>query len=453
MTIERVQKIIAQAGICSRRKAEELILAGRVRINGRIVTELGVKADTEKDKIEVDDKQLQNQKLVYYLLNKPAGTITSAKDEADRPVVFDLVPEKRRLVSAGRLDYNTEGALLLTNDGELVHKLTHPSSRVPKEYEVKVREGLSASQIRVIENGVLLDDGPAEPVSVEKIKATERHAWYHLILHEGRNREVRRIIEAVGGQVIRLRRLSFAGLSIASLPVGEHRPLSIGEILSLYEQAGMVFLDEPKEKKEPRPAPKAESTDRTDRKPASKTRKAPNSGNKPTGKPRRTEDRPVPKGERKPTGKPRRTEDRPVPKGERKPTGKPRRTEDRPAPKGERKPTGKPRRTEDRPAPKGERKPTGKPRRTEDRPAPKGERKPTGKPRRTEDRPAPKGERKPTGKPRRTEDRPAPKGERKPTGKPHRTEDRPAPKGEKKPARPGKSPTHNDKRRIGRKKA
>lgn len=240
MSLIRLQKLIADAGICSRRKAEKLILAGRVRLDGRVVSELGVRADPEKQRIEVDDQQIQHQKKVYYLINKPQGYITSTSDEAGRPVVFDLVEEKRRLFTAGRLDYNTEGALLLTNDGDLVQGLTHPSRMVAKEYEVKIRGGLNPDQLNRIMEGVILEDGPARPVSVEPLRKTDRHVWYSFILTEGRNRELRRIVEAVGGTVLKLKRLVFAGLSIEDMPVGAVRPLSPGEILDLYDLAGLV---------------------------------------------------------------------------------------------------------------------------------------------------------------------------------------------------------------------
>lgn len=248
MKKERIQKLIAQAGICSRRKAEQMILDGRVKLNRRIVRELGTTADPQKDKIQVDDKTIEFDKKIYLLVNKPTQMITSHSDEAGRPVVYSLVKEKRRLVSAGRLDYNTEGALLLTNDGELVHKLTHPSSMVTKEYEVKVKGKLSPTQIKNIETGVMLDDGPTQPVPVEKIRSTGTNTWYHLILTEGRNREVRRIVEAVGASVMKLKRVAFAGLRIDDLMPGETRPLTAAEVLMLYEEAGLIDPTEKRKK-------------------------------------------------------------------------------------------------------------------------------------------------------------------------------------------------------------
>jgi 23S rRNA pseudouridine2605 synthase len=240
VSLQRIQKLIAESGACSRRKAETLILEGRVRVNGKVVKELGAKADSTRDKIEIDDKQIEFPKKVYLLMNKPDGMITSHSDEEGRPVIYSLLSETRRLVSIGRLDFHTEGAIILTNDGELVHRLSHPSSQIPRIYEVKVKGELDPRQIAAIGEGVLLDDGPTQPVPVEKLRVTERNTWYSMVLTEGRNREVRRIVEAVGATVLKLKRAVFAGLSIDDLPPGEVRPLTPVEILSLYEQAGML---------------------------------------------------------------------------------------------------------------------------------------------------------------------------------------------------------------------
>jgi len=242
MSGERLQKIIAQAGICSRRKAEELIEKGRVKVNNKVVTELGTKVDPERDRVNVDGRDIQREKKVYYLLYKPVETICSRKDENGRKTVFDLISSDRRLVSAGRLDYHSEGALLLSNDGDLVHGLTHPSSGTPKEYEVKVRGRLNREQIDAIGRGLLLKDGPAKPIVVEHIRNTEQNAWYLFIMTEGRNREVRRIVEAVGGQVLKLKRTAFANLRIDMMLPGDSRALSIAEILALYEIAGIADL-------------------------------------------------------------------------------------------------------------------------------------------------------------------------------------------------------------------
>lgn len=237
---QRLQKVIAASGLCSRRTAEEWIAAGRVKVNGRLVREVGTRVDPERDKVSVDERQIQVEAKVYYLVYKPVGYICSRDDEADRPVVFELVDETRRLVSAGRLDYHSEGALLLTNDGGLVHRLTHPSAQVPKEYEVKVKTTLSKNQIEAIETGVMLEDGPAKPIMVSPLRHTERNTWYLFIMMEGRNREIRRIVEAVGAEVLKLKRTSFAGLRIDEMEPGDSRSLSKDEVLGLQEIAGLV---------------------------------------------------------------------------------------------------------------------------------------------------------------------------------------------------------------------
>ena len=256
MNAERLQKLIAQAGICSRRKAEELILAGRVRVNGKVVNELGRKADPERDRVEVDGKTLQFQKKIYLLLYKPDKTVTTTKDEAGRATVFDLLRDKRRLFPVGRLDYHTEGVLLLTNDGELTHRLTHPSNAIIREYEVKVSGRLSDEQIARIEQGVMLEDGPAQPVSVEPLRRTERNSWYLFTLTEGRNHEVLRIVEAVGGRMMKLKRISFAGLRVDDMAPGEVRALNPAEILKLYALTGMIDESFTSESFFPAPSPR-----------------------------------------------------------------------------------------------------------------------------------------------------------------------------------------------------
>ena len=274
----RLQRLMAQAGVASRRKAEELILAGKVKVNGRVVRELGTQVDPERAHVEVNDVQIHAEKKTYYLLNKPDGYITSRNDEFDRPVVFDLVPKAQRLVSAGRLDFHTEGVLLLTNDGDLVHALTHPSAGIAREYEVKVRGELSAQQVERLLMGVLLDDGPAPPVAVEKLRETDKNCWYQLTIYEGRNREVRRIMEAVGATVLKLKRTTFAGLRVDDLPVGEHRSLGPDEVLMLYQVAGLVNLDKtPGSVMEPEAATLKQEPPhlRTDKKPSFRKERAP----------------------------------------------------------------------------------------------------------------------------------------------------------------------------------
>ncbi len=366
MAKERLQKLIAQAGICSRRRAEELISAGKVKLNNRVVTELGTRADPDRDKIEVENKRIQFEKKIYLLLYKPPGYITSASDEHGRPVVFDLVKETRRLFTAGRLDFHSEGALLLTNDGELAHRLTHPSTGVVKEYEVKVKGSLSKAQLDRVKEGVLLEDGVAHVLDVEPLRETDKNMWYLFTLTEGRNREIRRIVEAVGGQVLKLKRVSFAGLTIEEMFPGDIRPLTPSEILQLYEMVGLYQTDRSSRKKsEPTFAikddNKPESSAAGKKKAPMKRqgRNNPKSKGKPFGaRAEKTEkdddskrassgpERRTPRHERgkgKPAGKPigkpgkpaGKPSGKPVEKSTRKPSGKP-------AGDSKRKPVGKP---------------------------------------------------------------------------------------------------------------
>lgn len=233
---QRLQKIIAAAGHCSRRRAEELIAAGRVRVNGH-VAELGEKADAQTAKILIDDKPLQPaEKLVYVLLNKPLGIVTTLSDPEGRPVVTDLVSDlKVRLFPVGRLDINTSGLLLLTNDGDLANRLAHPSRQVNKRYLVKVRGHLSNDSKRQLEEGIKLEDGMTSPAKVVNLRIRGGHTWFELIIHEGRNRQVRRMCEALGYQVSRLVRVGYAFLTLDGLAPGQKRLLSEREIRLLQE--------------------------------------------------------------------------------------------------------------------------------------------------------------------------------------------------------------------------
>ncbi|MBI2353537.1 MAG: rRNA pseudouridine synthase [Deltaproteobacteria bacterium] len=232
---ERLQKIISAAGITSRRASEELILNGRVTVNGAVVTELGTKADPAMDLITVDGKPLQvSGQRVYILLNKPTGYITALKDSRERALVTDLlkdVPE--RVYPVGRLDYNTEGLLLLTNDGEWANRLMHPRHEVEKEYFVRVRGKVSEQQLKRLAEGVELAEGKTAPAVVRLVKDGEQNDWISIAIHEGRNRQVRRMCEAVSLSVVRLRRVRYGSLSMGTLKPGEFRYLSEAEVNAL----------------------------------------------------------------------------------------------------------------------------------------------------------------------------------------------------------------------------
>ena len=230
---ERLQKILAQAGLGSRRACEELIAAGRVRVNGQVAT-LGTRADPEADTIEVDGAVVgTRQGLVHYLLNKPAGVVTTAQDPQGRPTVVDLVPLEPRVYPVGRLDAETEGLLLLTNDGDLAHRLTHPSFGVEKEYLAEVEGIPSRGALRQLREGVDLDDGRTAPA---KASLADDHTL-RITIHEGRNRQVRRMCEAVGHPVRRLVRVRIGPVSDRRLGPGAWRSLSQAEVRALERAA------------------------------------------------------------------------------------------------------------------------------------------------------------------------------------------------------------------------
>ena len=229
----RLQKVLAQAGLGSRRACEELIDRGRVRVNGERAV-LGRRVDPESDVIEVDGAQIGVKAgLVHYLLNKPAGVITSASDPQGRPVVVDLVPAEPRVFPVGRLDADSEGLLLLTNDGDLTHRLTHPSFGVDKEYLVEVDGEPARGALARLREGVELEDGRTAPAKVAQLDAR----LLRITIHEGRNRQVRRMCEAVGHPVLRLVRTRIGPITDRSLKPGEWRALTQDEVRALERAA------------------------------------------------------------------------------------------------------------------------------------------------------------------------------------------------------------------------
>ena len=236
---ERLQKIISAAGVASRRAAEELIVEGRVRVNGKVVTELGAKADANNDHIKVDGKLINpKQPRTYIMLNKPAGYVTTMSDPEGRRTVQDLLKGiKTRVYPVGRLDYNTEGLLLMTNDGDFAHLITHPKHEFPKTYLAKVKGVLDERAIEMLEKGVFLQDGKTAPAKVKKIRKEEMNSWVEITIHEGRKRQVRRMFDHVGRSVIKLKRIRTGGLSLGDLPEGRFRHLTLDEVKTLREVA------------------------------------------------------------------------------------------------------------------------------------------------------------------------------------------------------------------------
>lgn len=227
----RLQKYLASCGIASRRKCEEYILEGKVTVNGQMIQELGTKV-SDGDEVAFCGKLVtMQQENVYYMLNKPVGYVTTVQDERQRQTVLDLVKdEKHRVYPVGRLDYNTSGLLILTNDGELTYGLTHPKHHVNKCYEVKVRGVLSESAQNALKTGVVLDGKMTYPAQLKILRKGEKSTLFHLTIHEGRNRQVRRMCEAVGYPVLSLKRISVGKLTLDDLELGTYRPLTKQEV-------------------------------------------------------------------------------------------------------------------------------------------------------------------------------------------------------------------------------
>jgi pseudouridine synthase len=239
-----LQKILAQAGYGSRRACEQLILQGRVRLNGQVVTQLGVQADPQCDVIEVDGKRVQlSEEHTYILLHKPAGVVTTRRDAHAARTVMDLLQGVSAAVfPLGRLDADTTGALLLTDDGELAYRLTLPRYGVPKTYLVEVRGELGEEALRRLREGVLLEDGMTAPAQVQKVRylAGRGTTLLRLTIHEGRKRQVKRMCMAVGHPVVRLHRERFGHLTLHQLPVGAWRYLTDEEIVALRRAVGLA---------------------------------------------------------------------------------------------------------------------------------------------------------------------------------------------------------------------
>jgi pseudouridine synthase len=232
MAEERLQKVLAQFGVASRRKSEKLIQAGKVSVNGRIVTELGTKVDWRQDRIAVEGKVIRfPEDKVYILLHKPAGYVTTVRDPEGRRTVLDLLKGiKERIFPVGRLDYETEGLLLLSNDGELAHALTHPRHEIEKIYVARVSGIPSAQALRTLRNGVWLADGKTAPARVKVLARLGDDTLLQIGIHEGRNRQIRRMCAAVGHPVLELKRIRMGPLTVDDLAVGDYRYLTGEEV-------------------------------------------------------------------------------------------------------------------------------------------------------------------------------------------------------------------------------
>lgn len=238
--MERLQKLIAQAGLASRRRAEDLITAGRVKVDGRVVTELGTKADPKRSKIEVDGKRLVAEKPVYVVLHKPREVVSTVRDPEGRTTVRSLVRGvAARLVPVGRLDYHTSGVLLMTNDGDFAHGLLHPSKPVPKVYIAKVQGVVLDDDLEAWRQPVTVDGQRLKAADVRRVRVDDGKTWLQITLEEGKNRQIHRMGEALGFRVMRLARLEFAGITSEGLEPGRHRFLKKDELVQLKRKYGV----------------------------------------------------------------------------------------------------------------------------------------------------------------------------------------------------------------------
>lgn len=233
--MERLQKVIAQAGIASRRKAEELITAGKVKVNGTVITELGTKV-SEKDRIEVNNQLIEKEAKEYYLLNKPRGVVTTTSDDKNRKTVVELIPTPARIYPVGRLDYDTTGVLLLTNDGEFANILMHPTSEVDKVYMAKLEGIIKGEQINKLKDGVEIDGEmvSASRVKLKKVDPAANTCMVQITIHEGKNHQVKKMFKAVGFEVMKLKREREAFFDVKNLQSGEFRKLTPKEVAKVY---------------------------------------------------------------------------------------------------------------------------------------------------------------------------------------------------------------------------
>lgn len=240
MTTERLQKILARAGVASRRAAEELIVAGRVKVDGRVVTELGTRADPRRSRVEVDGRRVQAEPLVYIALHKPRNVMCTLRDPEGRPTVIDYVKNVGvRVVPVGRLDFHTSGVLLLTNDGDFAEALMHPRRSVPKVYVAKVQGELDDRAVERWRQSIVIDGRATRPAEVKRLRTVQGKTWLEITLREGRNRQVRRLGEASGSGVVRLARVAYAGITAEGLRPGHWRHLGVDELVDLKRAYGV----------------------------------------------------------------------------------------------------------------------------------------------------------------------------------------------------------------------
>lgn len=237
----RLNKFLAQAGVASRREVDKMIAEGRIKVNGQVVKTLGSKIDDEKDSVEVEGKRVEREEgLIYLMINKPPGYLVTLKDRFQRPTIQQLLPSlKKRVFPVGRLDYDSSGLLLMTNDGELAYRLTHPRFKVPKAYLVKVMGEPDPSELKKLEKGIYLNGKKTAPAKVAQLKGDPKKSLLEIEIYEGRKREVKRMFQAIGHKVLQLQRTGFGGLKLGSLKAGKWRFLTRKEIDTLKKQVAL----------------------------------------------------------------------------------------------------------------------------------------------------------------------------------------------------------------------
>ena len=232
MGLERIQKILAKVGIASRREAERMVIEGKITVNGRVINTLGFKADLAKDHIKVNGKRLTRfEPKVTLILNKPKGYLSTVEDPQGRPTVMNLLKKvKWRIYPVGRLDYDAEGLLLLTNDGDLAHILSHPKFSIPRTYLAKVRGVPEEKKLEGLKRGIMLEDGKAKAVLIRMLREGEKNGWVRIVVTEGRNHLVKRMFSAIGHPVLKLKRIQFGPVQLGDLPTGQSRYLTAEEL-------------------------------------------------------------------------------------------------------------------------------------------------------------------------------------------------------------------------------
>ena len=230
---QRLQRVMASAGIASRRECEIIIQEGRVEVDGQIIVKLGYKVDPNKQEIYVDAQKLRIEQLQYFILNKPPGVVSTANDPSGRPRVIDLIDTRNRVYNVGRLDQSSEGLILVTNDGELANRLTHPRYGIEKKYHVQVDGQPKPGDLRKLKEGIYIAEGRVRASNIRFLKKAGTNSWLEIILDEGRNREIRRMLAAIGHKVRVLKRVAIGPLKLGELPKGAHRPLTPQELRSL----------------------------------------------------------------------------------------------------------------------------------------------------------------------------------------------------------------------------